>query len=67
MPSTAARVIYPKPADPLIPADQRRLFSPSYSERGWEPTNALRRVVAKAVVLKNVVDQTSGSRRVCDV
>jgi hypothetical protein len=39
-PQAATRLIYPKLAQRLTPADLHRLFSPSYEERRWVPTIA---------------------------
>lgn len=60
MPSTAARVNYPELPDPLTPGDVQRLFSPSYSERGWAPTIA-RRPESQVVLLVHLkIFQTIG-------
>ena len=39
-PQAATRLIYPKLASHLTPADLHRLFSPNYEERRWVPTIA---------------------------
>jgi TnpA family transposase len=60
MPSTAARVIYPELPDPLTPGDVQRLFSPSYSERGWAPTIARRPESQVALLVHLKIFQTIG-------
>jgi hypothetical protein len=60
MSSTSARVLYPELPDPLTPGDMQRLFSPSYSERGWAPTIARRPEFQLALLVHLKIFQTIG-------